>query len=84
MPSAALAQAVRLYESEPGMPLDPRSDHTQLARVLISTWALHTGRVLRGDVPPDELPVDDLIDFWADPLLADPMPDDQGWSHRSG
>ena len=71
MPSAALAQAVRLYESEPGMIPDPRSEHTQLARVLISTWSLHTGRVLRGDVPPDELPAEDLIEFWADPMLDD-------------
>jgi hypothetical protein len=52
-----------------GMPVDSHFDDTLLGRVLISTWVLHTGRTLRRDVPPAELPVEELIDFWADPLL---------------
>jgi hypothetical protein len=40
-----------------------------LGPVLVATWALHTGRVLRSDVPVDALTADELIAFWADPLL---------------
>jgi hypothetical protein len=31
-------------------------------------WALASGRTLRSDVPPDQLTVAELIDFWADDL----------------
>jgi hypothetical protein len=41
-------------------------DDDSLARVLISTWTLITGRTLRSDVPPRELSEEELIDFWAD------------------
>jgi hypothetical protein len=51
-------------------------DDVLLARVLISTWVLHTGRILRRDVPPSDLPVAELIDFWADPLLEEPRAGD--------
>ncbi|HEX6472378.1 MAG TPA: hypothetical protein VF069_25015 [Streptosporangiaceae bacterium] len=54
------------------MPVDRHHDETLLRRVLISTWVLHTGRTLRRDVPPCELSVEELIDFWADPLLEPP------------
>jgi hypothetical protein len=54
------------------MPLDSNYDDTLLRRVLISTWVLHTGRTLRRDVPPCELTVEELINFWADPLLEEP------------
>ena len=59
------------------MPVDSHFDDTLLCRVLISTWALHTGRTLRRDVPPSELPVDELIAFWADPLLDESPADDR-------
>ena len=36
-----------------------------LARVLITSWSLTTGRTLRG-VPPQTLTEDELISFWAD------------------
>jgi hypothetical protein len=54
------------------MPVDSNFDDTLLGRVLISTWVLHTGRSLRRDVPPSELPAEELIAFWADPLLDEP------------
>ena len=56
------------------MPVDNHHDDTLLSRVLISTWVLHTGRTLRRDVAPSELPVEELINFWADPLLDEPPP----------
>ncbi|HEU5160164.1 MAG TPA: hypothetical protein VFU43_24420 [Streptosporangiaceae bacterium] len=58
------------------MSVDSHFDDALLRRVLISTWVLHTGRTLRRDVPPSELPVEELIDFWADPLLDEPAADD--------
>jgi hypothetical protein len=54
------------------MSVDSHFDDALLARVLISTWVLHTGRALRRDVPPSDLPAEELIDFWADPLLDEP------------
>jgi len=36
-----------------------------LARVLITSWSLATGRTLRG-VAPQALTEDELISFWAD------------------
>jgi hypothetical protein len=41
-------------------------DDVLLAHVLISTWTLITGRLLRSDVPPWELGEEELINFWAD------------------
>ena len=40
-----------------------------LARVLITSWSLATGRTLRG-VPPQALTEDELISFWADDKIA--------------
>jgi hypothetical protein len=37
-----------------------------LARVLITSWSLASGRTLRSDVPPHQLTEDELIAFWAD------------------
>jgi len=45
-------------------------DDELLARVLISTWALATGRILRGDVPPQMLSASELLDFWADEQMT--------------
>ena len=42
-----------------------------LARVLISSWSLATGRTLRG-VPPQSLTEDELINFWADDHIPAP------------
>ncbi|HEY1000189.1 MAG TPA: hypothetical protein VGD83_11165 [Streptosporangiaceae bacterium] len=42
-----------------------------LARVLITSWSLATGRTLRG-VPPLSLTEDELISFWADDHIPAP------------
>jgi hypothetical protein len=57
------------------MTVDSHFDDALLGRVLISTWVLHTGRTLRRDVSPSDLPVEELIAFWADPLLDEPAGD---------
>jgi hypothetical protein len=43
-----------------------------LARVLITSWTLATGRTLRADVPPQSHSADELISFWADDQIAIP------------
>ena len=50
----------------------PRYNHADdeedalLARVLITSWSLASGRTLRSDVPAQQLTEDELIAFWAD------------------
>jgi hypothetical protein len=46
------------------------AEQALLALTLITTWALATGRTLRSGVPPGQLTEDELIEFWADPLIA--------------
>ncbi len=48
------------------MPFIPLSDDELIARLLIDTWMLTTGKTLRGDVPSHELTEEELIDFWSD------------------
>jgi hypothetical protein len=55
---------------EHGQPWGTPAEQT-LALVLITTWALATGRTLRTDVSPDRLSRDELIDFWSDPLCEE-------------
>jgi hypothetical protein len=45
-----------------------------LARVLITSWSLATGRTLRVGVAPQSLTEDELISFWADDHIATPSP----------
>jgi hypothetical protein len=47
------------------------AEQALLALILITTWALATGRTLRADVPPDQLTERELIEFWADPLIVE-------------
>lgn len=42
-----------------------------LARVLVTSWSLTSGRTLRG-VPPQSLTEDELISFWADDHIPAP------------
>ena len=42
-----------------------------LARLLITSWSLTTGRALRS-VPPQSLTEDELISFWADDHIPAP------------
>jgi hypothetical protein len=46
-----------------------------VARVLITSWSLATGRTLRGGVTPQSLTEDELITFWADDQMAAPHAD---------
>jgi hypothetical protein len=55
-----------------------RCDEAWLGSVLIATWALRTGRVLRYDVPIGSLAPDELISFWADPMLEETFPSSSG------
>ena len=48
------------------MPFTSLSDDELMARLLINTWTLAMGKTLRCDVPPHELPVEELIDFWSE------------------
>ena len=48
------------------MPFILLSDDELIARLLIHTWTLTTGKTLRCDVPPHELTEEELIDFWTD------------------
>ena len=49
-----------------------------LARVLITSWSLATGRTLRGGVTPQSLTEDELISFWADDQIATARAADTG------
>ncbi len=49
-----------------------------LARVLITSWSLATGRTLRAGVAPQSLTEDELISFWADDQIATPRQADAG------
>jgi hypothetical protein len=53
-----------------GGPSGSPAEQALLAMTLITTWALATGRTLRSDVPPCRLTEDELIDFWADPMIG--------------
>ena len=53
-------------------PVDWGNEDEVLARVLITSWTLATGRTLRAGVPPHSLSPDELISFWADDLIAIP------------
>lgn len=44
------------------------ADDDVLAAVLIRMWSLASGRILRSDVPPDQLTEEELIRFWADDM----------------
>lgn len=48
------------------MPFTLLSEDELIARLLIHTWTLTTGKTLRCDVPPHELSEEELIDFWSD------------------
>ena len=53
-------------------PVDWGNEDELLARVLVTSWTLATGRTLRAGVPPHSLSADELISFWADDLIAIP------------
>ena len=51
------------------MPFIPLSDDELIALLLIDTWTLTTGKMLRRDVPLQELTEEELIEFWSDDHL---------------
>lgn len=53
-------------------PVDWANEDELLARVLITSWTLATGRTLRAGVPPQSHSADELISFWADDQIAVP------------
>ena len=55
-----------------GEPVDRGNEDELLARVLITSWTLTTGRALRPGVPPQSHSADELISFWADDQIAVP------------
>jgi hypothetical protein len=56
----------------PVKPDDWGNEDELLARVLITSWTLATGRTLRAGVPPYSHSADELISFWADDQIAIP------------
>jgi hypothetical protein len=53
-----------------GRPMRQANEDELLARVLITSWSLATGRTLRPGIAPELLTEDELISFWADDQLA--------------
>jgi hypothetical protein len=51
------------------MPFKLLSDDELVLRLLIAARTLMTGRIIRCDVPPQELSEEELIEFWADDLF---------------
>ena len=53
-----------------GRPVRRSGEDELLARVLITSWSLNTGRT-----PPQSFTEEELIRFWADDLIATPPAD---------
>jgi hypothetical protein len=53
-------------------PVPSTADDDVLADILISMWALASGRFLRRGVRPEQLTREELINFWADDLTPTP------------
>jgi hypothetical protein len=69
MPERTSGGAARRPSPEPRTAIVPDEPGDEfLAAVLVRMWALASGRVLRRDVPPDQLSAEELIDFWADDM----------------
>jgi hypothetical protein len=70
-PGASDSSAIsrRNLRAEPG---DRGNEDELLARVLVTSWTLATGRTLRAGVPPQSHSADELISFWADDQTAIP------------
>jgi len=65
-------------EGDRATPFTLLSSDELIARLLIDTWTLTTGKTLRCDVPPQELTEEELIDFWSDDHL-DPAVGHRYW-----
>ncbi len=49
---------------------EPAGEDAYMALVLMTVWAIHTGRPLPA-VPVNELSAEELEEFWADHLISD-------------
>lgn len=63
-----------MSESQYESPDVPDSYDDLLAKLLVHSWMVATGRTLRADVPPRKLSAAELIDFWADDFGCEPDP----------
>ncbi|NUW32395.1 hypothetical protein HTZ77_13280 [Nonomuraea sp. SMC257] len=81
MPCAAAAPHTFLRvtgDRRPGRPPGPWAhDDDQLLILLVTTWALATGRTPPGR-PADRLTPEELIEFWADEQTASGSPPSPG------
>ena len=68
-PCFASDSGVNASRGFPGQTHRSSGEDELLARVLITSWSLATGRSLRG-VAPQALTEDELISFWADDKTA--------------
>jgi hypothetical protein len=50
--------------------VDHPDEDDLLARVLITSWSLATGRTLRMGIAPQSLSEEELISFWADDQIG--------------
>jgi hypothetical protein len=66
MPDITVLGTQRARLSSPHYSHAGDEEDALLARVLITSWSLASGRTLRSDVPPQQLTEDELIAFWAD------------------
>ncbi len=66
MPDITVLGTLRARPSSPHYSHASDEEDALLARVLITSWSLASGRTLRSDVPPQQLTEDELIAFWAD------------------
>ena len=61
------------WRGRPASAAGPAAEDDEiLARVLIASWTLATGRTLRDDVRPQFLSEEELISFWADGHMTGP------------
>jgi hypothetical protein len=72
MPCVRESAAIVRHETS-GKP-QGHADDELLARLLITSWTLATGRTLRAGVPPQLLSEDELISFWADDQITAAVP----------
>jgi len=59
-----------------------QDEDERLARVLITSWTLITGRTVRADVPPHLLSEEELVTFWADDRMIADRPPPAGLAPR--
>jgi hypothetical protein len=68
MPRASKSAAIMWHQTAGNAP--GHAEDNLLARLLIISWMLATGRTLRTGIPPQLLSTEELISFWADDLMT--------------